>query len=544
MRLGADRARRRATRSGVWRSTQGSLAHHDRCGHDTASASELRVGLVGPLTLDVPGVAPEHGTLAQVADAPLVLVAAGAAGPGAVADAARAHPASHFALVGESTKPHRVGNLVGLVLRDEQAAQLAGIVAGYAAADAGAAAPRVAWVGPQERILSRRVRARRPSRAAGSHPRDPGCGRPRVGGGVAGDDAGELAQPARRGARGRRGCRRRWPFVLAPTSAKCEAGWARAALATAAGGLRRRSRPGRAAGPATRVSVPCTAAAPATLSPSAPTSPTWSSLEAARRAVASSVVVGVSGLVRGSASRFRAARGRARVPLPGGMGHTVLAPTARTVTGPSSGSPAILPAFRSVNWGGDRPPDRRHSRGGSSLPECDAAVRSPEALTSPRPRALRPRALHRRGDRDVGALQHTRQHVAAGRRTRRRRSRPAETPFARVAANTPAPHGPATWNSTTEPFADLVQRLLLGISPPPRSHRSTRSAPRGPGCARLAPKRNPASARSTGGMSSPPIDPDGRAPTPRGPQTGQVAGQVAGLLLLEDQPLDIRRPVR
>lgn len=120
----------------------------------TASASELRVGLVGPLTLDVPGVAPEHGTLAQVADAPLVLVAAGAAGLGAVADAARAHPASHFALVGESTKPHRVGNLVGLVLRDEQAARLAGIVAGYAAADVGGTAPRVAWVGPQDRRLA------------------------------------------------------------------------------------------------------------------------------------------------------------------------------------------------------------------------------------------------------------------------------------------------------------------------------------------------------------------------------------------------------
>ena len=120
----------------------------------TASASELRVGVVGPLTLDVPGVATEHGTLAQVADAPLVLVAAGAAGLAAVADAARAHPASHFALVGASTKPHRVGNLVGLVLRDEQAARLAGIVAGYAAADVGGTAPRVAWVGPQDRRLA------------------------------------------------------------------------------------------------------------------------------------------------------------------------------------------------------------------------------------------------------------------------------------------------------------------------------------------------------------------------------------------------------
>ncbi len=119
-----------------------------------AAVRGLRVGLVGPLTLDVAGVAAEHGTLAQVADAPLVLVAAGSAGLAAVADAARAHPASHFALVGASTKPDRVGNLVGLVLRDEQAARLAGIVAGYAAADLGGTAPRVAWVGPQERRLA------------------------------------------------------------------------------------------------------------------------------------------------------------------------------------------------------------------------------------------------------------------------------------------------------------------------------------------------------------------------------------------------------
>lgn len=120
----------------------------------TAAAGEFRVGLVGPLTLEVAGVASEHGTLGQVADAPLVLVAAGAAGLPAVAAAARTHPSSHFALVGGSTKPDRVGNLAGLVLRDEQAARLAGIVAGYAAADVGGTAPRVAWVGPQERRLA------------------------------------------------------------------------------------------------------------------------------------------------------------------------------------------------------------------------------------------------------------------------------------------------------------------------------------------------------------------------------------------------------
>jgi hypothetical protein len=119
-----------------------------------APTSELRVGLVGPLQLHLPGVAVEHGTLAQVADLPLVLVSGDAAGLAAVARTARAHPSSHFALVGASTKHDRVANLVGLVLRDEQAAQLAGVVAGDAAADAGATAPRVAWVGPEDRRLA------------------------------------------------------------------------------------------------------------------------------------------------------------------------------------------------------------------------------------------------------------------------------------------------------------------------------------------------------------------------------------------------------
>jgi basic membrane lipoprotein Med (substrate-binding protein (PBP1-ABC) superfamily) len=119
-----------------------------------APTSELRVGIVGPLELHLPGVTAVHGTLARVANLPLVLVSNETAGLAAVARAARAHPSSHFALVGASTKGDRAGNLVGLVLRDEQAAQLAGIVAGYATADAGPTAPRVAWVGPQDRPVA------------------------------------------------------------------------------------------------------------------------------------------------------------------------------------------------------------------------------------------------------------------------------------------------------------------------------------------------------------------------------------------------------
>jgi hypothetical protein len=137
---GAHKAQRSATTTPVTGTQQAS--------------NDLHVGLVGPLEVDVAGVAGEHGTLAGVAGLPLVLVSDDAAGLPAVARAARAHPLSHFALVGASTKDDRVANLVGLVLRDEQAARLAGIVAGYATAEAGGTSPRVAWVGPEDRRLA------------------------------------------------------------------------------------------------------------------------------------------------------------------------------------------------------------------------------------------------------------------------------------------------------------------------------------------------------------------------------------------------------
>ncbi len=121
----------------------------------TSTASNgLRVGLVGPVTLDVPGAVTSRGTLAQVAGAPLVFVTAHAASLAAVAAAARAHPGTHYALVGRSSKGNRAPNLVGLVLSDGQAARLGGIVAGYAAAETAGTLPRVAWVGPQQRALA------------------------------------------------------------------------------------------------------------------------------------------------------------------------------------------------------------------------------------------------------------------------------------------------------------------------------------------------------------------------------------------------------
>lgn len=132
-------------------------AHHETVVVKKAQAVRppgLRVGVVGPLRIDVPGVSPVRGTLAQTAGLPLVLVSARTAGLGAVADVAAAHPASHFALVGASTSDARRANLVGLVLRDDQAARLAGIVAGLVASDQGGVSPRVAWVGPQEQRLA------------------------------------------------------------------------------------------------------------------------------------------------------------------------------------------------------------------------------------------------------------------------------------------------------------------------------------------------------------------------------------------------------
>jgi hypothetical protein len=120
----------------------------------SAEPSGLRVGVVGRLALDAPRTVVDRGSLEQVAGAPLVLVSRGSASLEAVARAARSHPASHFALVGQSTKLTAVPNLVGLVLSDVQAARLAGVVAGYAAADAGGVAPRVAWVGPVDHPLA------------------------------------------------------------------------------------------------------------------------------------------------------------------------------------------------------------------------------------------------------------------------------------------------------------------------------------------------------------------------------------------------------
>ena len=116
--------------------------------------ARLHVGIVGPLSVAVPGVATEHGTLAQVSHNALVLADASTVDVARIAAFADAHPATHVALVGASTKGFHRSNLVGLVLRDQQAARLAGVVAGFIAAEQGGTQARVAWVGPQERVLA------------------------------------------------------------------------------------------------------------------------------------------------------------------------------------------------------------------------------------------------------------------------------------------------------------------------------------------------------------------------------------------------------
>src|SRR4051794_27298 len=119
----------------------------------TTAPSGLRIGVVGSLTIDVPGIVPRHETLGRIAGDPLVVVDAHTASPEAVAVVARAHPTIHFALVGASAKGQHAPNLAGLVLQEDDAAYLAGVTAGLAAAETGAAA-RVAWVGPEERALA------------------------------------------------------------------------------------------------------------------------------------------------------------------------------------------------------------------------------------------------------------------------------------------------------------------------------------------------------------------------------------------------------
>jgi hypothetical protein len=117
--------------------------------------SPLAVGVVGPIKIDVPGTRVVHGSLARLGGLPLVLVSSDRADAATVAAAAARHPGTHYALVGGTAKDERRSNLTGVVIRDDQAARLAGLVAGYAAGDGSTPeTARVAWVGPEERPLA------------------------------------------------------------------------------------------------------------------------------------------------------------------------------------------------------------------------------------------------------------------------------------------------------------------------------------------------------------------------------------------------------
>jgi hypothetical protein len=127
---------------------------HVQAAKPPAPRAGVRIGVVGPLRVNVEGAVPEYGRLEQVAGDALVVVSAQVADAATVAASADAHPTSHFALVGASVKGVRRPNLLGLVLDEKQAARLGGVVAGLVAGDQGGQQARVAWVGPQERALA------------------------------------------------------------------------------------------------------------------------------------------------------------------------------------------------------------------------------------------------------------------------------------------------------------------------------------------------------------------------------------------------------
>ena len=126
----------------------------------------LRVAVVGRLDLHVTGATVTHSTLAGAAAAAVVLVSARSTGLHEVALAAAANPSTDYAFVGGSTRGARRPNLAGVVLRDDQAAFLGGVVAALVARDDGGSQRRVAWVGPESRRLTAAF-------ARGAHAVDP-----------------------------------------------------------------------------------------------------------------------------------------------------------------------------------------------------------------------------------------------------------------------------------------------------------------------------------------------------------------------------------
>ena len=124
--------------------------------HVTVNAKPgLRVGVLGPLDVSVPGASVDHAaTLEALAHDSVVIAPASRTDLATVAAAADSNPGTHYAYLGGSTKGAHRPNLVGLVLREDQAALLGGVVAGLVLEDQGGSEARVAWVGPQEQKLA------------------------------------------------------------------------------------------------------------------------------------------------------------------------------------------------------------------------------------------------------------------------------------------------------------------------------------------------------------------------------------------------------
>ena len=114
----------------------------------TVSSEALHVGVVGSVSFNATGAVADRGALADVADDALVLVRAGTVPDASLRLVARAHPAAHFAVIGGSARGVRLRNVAGVLLRRDQAAYLAGLVAGLVAKAGGTQHPKVALVGP------------------------------------------------------------------------------------------------------------------------------------------------------------------------------------------------------------------------------------------------------------------------------------------------------------------------------------------------------------------------------------------------------------
>jgi basic membrane lipoprotein Med (substrate-binding protein (PBP1-ABC) superfamily) len=133
-----------------------TTTHSPRPVHRTSARRPpgLRVGVIGTLTVSAPGASVVQTTTAGAGEDRLVLVDARQAPLPVAVQLARAHPATQFAAIGASAKAQHLPNLAGVVLRDDEAALLGGIVAGLVLRDQTSVGGRVAWVGPQERRLA------------------------------------------------------------------------------------------------------------------------------------------------------------------------------------------------------------------------------------------------------------------------------------------------------------------------------------------------------------------------------------------------------